>query len=392
MKHILAFITILCLGFTLNSREIQAKKIPGLEKGLFEYTLVKEIPLPNLNGIPGYRNLKIPVFKSSGTKGPGILLIHGNSSSSRSYVFQVFSRLGRKYKIFLLDLPGFGRSEKIPAHEELPVVNGIPAGFPEYQVGLLEAVYAVANDPDINPEIFVGWSLAGDILLLAQGAGMLPNAKGIFIFGTAPAGAAPPTTEAPFLEPNIPGMGLSILTSFGFSFQADPGSALGFNFNATFSDPVPEYAPEPISDASNIGEAYMGAFFKEFRRNSGIIPGFFWEDGFDRSDPRARASIGVLVFGLLQGGGLPDELDVLQGLDGDPQNPDDDIPIAVLVGEEDAFVNKQYLEDLASSGYIPTLWRNEIIEVKGAGHAIQFERPFKFNRLLKKFVSDVTEK
>lgn len=353
----------------------------------FDYQVYKTINLPS------FPNIEIPVYKSKGKKGPAVLLVHGNSSSSRSFIEQVESGLGRSRQIFLLDLPGHGNASKVDPSLPLPVQgNGLPLGFAEYQTGLLEAVAVVANDPDIQAEVFVGWSLGGDILLLAQGAGLLPNAKGLFIFGTSPAGANAPSMESPFIAPFVPGVpGLSILASFGFSFQADPNSPVGFNLNANFIDVVPPYAPTPISDAPTIGDAYARAFFKTSKRLSGNIPDFVLEDAFDRSDDRFRSSLGVLALGLLPPGGpaLPDELQVLQNLQGDPQDPTDDIPIAVLYGEEEAFVNINYLEDLKAGGILPTLWRNKIIRVHGAGHAIHLDRPIRFNTLLRRFIKSV---
>ncbi|MGH8613684.1 MAG: alpha/beta fold hydrolase [Gammaproteobacteria bacterium] len=358
----------------------------------FDFELFKECELPNFLELPNFKHLRVPVFRSLGRRGPGILLVHGNSSSSRSFVFQIFSSFGLTHRIFLLDLPGHGRAEKVDPSLPLPTdAAGIPVGFPEYQIGLLEALAVVAADPEIAPEVFVGWSLGGDLLLQARGAGFLPDAKGFFIFGTAPVGAHPPTTEPLFLPPNVPERPLGILPSFGFAFQVNPQSALGFTLNGEFTDPVPPFAPPPISAARNVGEAYLREFFGGVRRLQGIVPRFFLEDGFDRADARARASLGVVALGLLAPGALPlpDELEVLQNLAGDPSTRDDDIPIAVAFGAQEAFVNGQYLQDLAAAGAIPTLWRDEIIEVRGAGHAIHFERPARLNSLISEFARDL---
>ncbi len=368
---------LLCLSF--SSISFASSDLSGTD-----LSILKTVSLPS------FPDIEIPIYKSRGNRGPAVLLVHGNSSSARSYVEQVRRSLGRNRKLFLLDLPGHGLASKVDESLPLPTQpNGLPLGFAEYQTGLLEAVARVANDPDVQAEVFVGWSLGGDILLLAQGAGLIPNAKGLFIFGTAPAGANAPSQQPPFIGPYVPGVaGLSILASFGFSFQADPNSPIGFNLNASFDDAVPPYAPAPISDADSIGEAYARAFFKNNRRLSGNIPYFVLEDALHRSDDRFRSSLGVLALGLLPPGApaLPDELQVLQGLQGDPQDPTDDIPIAILYGEEEAFVNINYLEDLKAGGILPTLWQNQIIRVNRAGHAIHLDRPAKFNRLLRRFI------
>lgn len=350
----------------------------------FDYTLFKTVSLAS------FPNIQVPIFKSSGTKGPGILMVHGNSSSSRSYEKQFFSQFGKKYKIFLMDLPGHGRASKVNAALPLPLQpNGLPLGFPEYQTGLIEAVATVANDPAVNAKILVGWSLGGDILLFARGAGLLPQAKGLFIFGTAPTGANPPTAEIPFDAPYVPGVpGLATLASFGFSFQADPASPIGFNLNGKFIDSVPPYAPAPISNASNIGSAYIRSFFKP--NSTSNVPSLFTQDGFQRSDDRFRASLGVIALGLLPPGSptLPDELQVLQSLAGGP-GAADDVKIAVAVGAQDSFINTNYLLGLKNSGAIPTLWNNTIYQIANAGHAAHFEKPNTFNRLLEQFVKSL---
>ena len=105
----------------------------GLE---FDYPVYKEFQLANLFGFPEYENLTVPVYKSQGTHGPGILLIHGNSSSSRSYARQVFGALGNYYEIWLIDLPGFGNAGEVGAERPFPTdALGLPVGFPEYQLG-----------------------------------------------------------------------------------------------------------------------------------------------------------------------------------------------------------------------------------------------------------------
>lgn len=359
----------------------------GLE---FDYPVHKEFQLANIFGFPVYENLTIPVYKSQGTHGPGILLVHGNSSSSRSYARQVFGALGNYYEIYLIDLPGFGNAGEVDDARPLPTdALGIPTGFPEYQLGLVEAVALAAADPEIDPAIVAGWSLGGDVALITQGLGLLPNVEGIFIFGTAPTGANPPSVHNPFLPPDVPGIpGLSILASFGFGFRFSATSAIGFDLGGDFSDPVPAYAPAPLSDAATIGDAYMSAFFDENQRAWGYVPPFFVDDGYERADPRARSSVGALALTLPANPAL-DELAIMQGLAGDPADPDDDVALAVLVGEEDAFVNPQYLVDLADGGIMPTLWGGEIIEVEGAGHAIHWDRPLAFSWYLHLFASSV---
>ncbi|MEO1170443.1 MAG: alpha/beta hydrolase [Myxococcota bacterium] len=365
----------------------------ALRSGTFDYRIAKTVQLPNLFGFPEYENLDVPVYESLGRRGPGILLVHGNSASSRSFVRQVFGSLGLTQKLYLLDLPGFGRAGQVDPSRDFPIDElGVPQGFPEYQLGLIEAIGVVAQDPDLAPSVFVGWSLGGDLLILAQGLGLIPDPAGFLIFGSAPAGAAPPTTEFPFSEPNVPGLPLSVLTSFGFAFQVDGTSPLGFNLNGQFTDPVPSFADPVAQMAPTVGDAYLRAFFDERQRERGRVPRFFLEDGFDRSDARARGSVGAVGLGLLPPGGLPDPLEVLVALAGDPTDPGDDIPIAVVLGDEDPFINPDYLEDLRTNGGLPTLWRDKIISIRGAGHATHYEAPGRFNSIVQSFARSVTDK
>jgi len=369
----------------------RAEDPPKGPRGDVELRPFKQITLPNLFGFPDYRPLRVPVYRSKGTLGPGILLVHGNSSSARSYVEQVFSKLGDQVRLYLIDLPGFGLSEKIDPAVPLPTVPpGLPVGFPEYQIGLAEAVAVVAADPEVSPKVFVGWSLGGNVLLAARGLGLLPEARGFLIFGTAPGSAVVPTTEQPGLPPFIPGFPtLSTLPSFGLAFQLDPTSPLGFNLDGSFDDPLPGYVPPPIDVSATVGEAYLRSFFSQPIRRNGRVPDLFIEDGFVRADRRARASLGALaVFAPIP---LPDELAVLRGLAGDPRDPDDDVPVAVLVGQDEALLNARYLVDLAEAGAFPTLWEGKIVEVPAAGHAIHYERPSIFNRTLLRFVIDLTD-
>ena len=48
------------------------------------------------------------VYTTSDGEGPAVLLIHGNSSSSRTFQPQLESELGRTYRMVAIDLPGFG--------------------------------------------------------------------------------------------------------------------------------------------------------------------------------------------------------------------------------------------------------------------------------------------
>lgn len=61
------------------------------------------------------------------------------------------------------------------------------------------------------------------------------------------------------------------------------------------------------------------------------------------------------------------------------------VPLAIVHGAEDQLVNVDYIRSLK----IPTLWRDQVQIIEGAGHAPHWERPERFNALLADFVADV---
>src|SRR5882757_3599058 len=116
-------------------------------------------------------------FESPGSGRP-ILLVHGNSSSSRIWQKQLQGPLGAKYRLIAIDLPGHGAS--------------LPASNPEQDYsgsGYAACVAAVARELGLKDAVVVGWSLGGHAVLNA--AASLPMASGLMIFGTPPIGKTP---------------------------------------------------------------------------------------------------------------------------------------------------------------------------------------------------------
>jgi pimeloyl-ACP methyl ester carboxylesterase len=58
----------------------------------------------------------------SADEGPAVVLIHGNSSSSRVFSRQLDGPLGRRFRLVAVDLPGHGESDnaKDPSADSLP--------------------------------------------------------------------------------------------------------------------------------------------------------------------------------------------------------------------------------------------------------------------------------
>jgi pimeloyl-ACP methyl ester carboxylesterase len=113
-------------------------------------------------------------YESAGTGRP-IVLIHGNSSSSRIWQKQLQGPLGSKYRLIAIDLPGHGASSPAPDPER------------DYSgPGYSACIAAVARQLALADAVFVGWSLGGHAVLNAASA--LPMAAGLMIFGTPPLG------------------------------------------------------------------------------------------------------------------------------------------------------------------------------------------------------------
>lgn len=117
---------------------------------------------------------QIAGYESPGSGRP-ILLVHGNSSSSRIWQQQLEGPLGAKYRLIAIDLPGHGASSPAPDPEQ---------GYsgPGYSA----VIAGIVRELGLKGAVVVGWSLGGHAVLNAAGA--MPTAAGLMIFGTPPIG------------------------------------------------------------------------------------------------------------------------------------------------------------------------------------------------------------
>jgi len=191
----------------------------------------------------GVRPLRLQVgqqdiagYESAGTGRP-IVLIHGNSSSSRVWSKQLDGSLGRKYRLIAIDLPGHGDSGRAPNPEK------------DYSApGYSGCIAAIARQLDVKDAVFVGWSLGGHAVLEAASA--LPMAAGLMIFGTPPIGKGP-DGFAGF-------KGLS-----NVAFTPDPGEAevddwLKHAFAPNFS-PIPPFFKADFRKTGGAARGCLGA-------------------------------------------------------------------------------------------------------------------------------------
>ncbi len=258
--------------------------------------------------------LEVACYESPGKAGPGILLIHGNSSSAKAFAKQLEGPLGAELRVVALDLPGHGNSARVSRDPESV-----------YRLsGYAAVVAAAAEQLGLTRGVFVGWSLGGDIILHAMAR--LADATGFMIFGTGP-----------LTQPFRPD-----------AFIEDSAASLGMQSGLSAQERA----------------AYGTAFFEP---GAPSIPEFIFSDIRD-TDPAARKLLGASLYR----GDYRDEAVILESASR---------PVAIVHGVLEQFVNLSFLEGLT----IPTLWRDRVQTVDGAGHAVQMEQPSRFNRILEQF-------
>lgn len=190
--------------------------------------------------------------------------------------------------------------------------------------GYAEMLVSFINILGLQKAVFVGYSLGGYIIM--EAADRLP-ASGIVTIGAT-------ALDDPSSIPN--------------AFLPNPAFPLAFKADWT------------EEDIKTFQTAVFGS----------IEPYDFFRDDIQRTDKRAREVLGESIVP----GGFKDEVKVLEGLK---------IPIAVILGDNDGYINRSYIEGLN----IPTLWRGDIQIIPDAGHTPQWEQPERFNSLLDEFIN-----
>jgi pimeloyl-ACP methyl ester carboxylesterase len=211
----------------------------------------------------------------------------------------------------------------LPGHGNSP-----PPSDPEKTYcfpGYAEILHKLIAQLDLQEVILVGWSLGGHIAL--EAALNNPDVAGYFIFGAPPLGKPLSLDKA-----IIPHPALKLL-----------------------------FDPNPSEDDAV-------EFVKANFHNKGTPPGVFLEDVL-RADGSARSFLGQ----SLAAGSYADEVRIVADLA---------VPLGIVHGEHDPFINAGYFDDLN----MPTLWRQEVQIIPDAGHAPFYEQPAIFNSLLKEFV------
>jgi len=155
-------------------------------------------------------------YRQSTGSGRPVVFVHGNSSSSKTWLPLLDGGFGQKYRCVAVDLPGHGRS---PAAADPDVYS-----LPGYGAHVADLAAALA----LGPTVYVGWSLGGHILL--EAAPTLPEPAGFAVFGTPPV-AGPADLASAFLPNPAVAIGFTPQVSaeqagqYAASFRA-PGSSL----------------------------------------------------------------------------------------------------------------------------------------------------------------------
>jgi pimeloyl-ACP methyl ester carboxylesterase len=177
--------------------------------------------------------------------------------------------------------------------------------------------------------VVVGWSLGGHIAI--EAAPNLSGAAGFVVFGTPPVGDA---------------------AQLGEAFLANPAVNIGY--------------------AAEVDKAAAQSYATSFLAPGSTLPIDDFVADILATDGAARA--GLLA--SIQAGRFADEVGIVARLTQ---------PIAVLHGQQEQLVNLDYLRGLT----MPTLWRQAVQVLPGAGHAPQTETPREFAELLTEFLTDL---
>ncbi|MBF0145104.1 MAG: alpha/beta hydrolase [Magnetococcales bacterium] len=197
--------------------------------------------------------------------------------------------------------------------------------------GYTTVIQDVARHLALGPTIFVGHSLGGHLLI--QATPSLPSLTGLLVFGT------PPLQHPPRLDQ---------------AFLPHPATAL--------------ILQESLSEI----EAELWA--KAQTRHPLPRQTDHLRDLMRHTDPRCRSRLGQ----SLQRDPWQDECLLLQRLN---------VPFAIVLGEQDPFINHSYCHALP----LPGLWKGKIQIMEGCGHAPHMEAPARFDALLMAFMETCTQ-
>ena len=282
---------------------------------------------------------------------PALLLIHGNSSSSKIFrhMFESF-QLTARYRLIAFDLPGHGASSNAPTPEKSYTM----AGYADLAVHILLHL-------NIRSIVVFGWSLGGHIALemvdklehlqLASKGGQEGGSEGVKEGENAGI-----SLKALIITGTPPSSGLAQVMR-GFKIPIDIKQGEGEENLMAKVHWTPEQAERIARASAPGGHAQL---FEQWMLDDAI-----------RTDGRAR----MVMFDAFVGGRGVDQVGVVEG---------SAVPMAVINGSDEPFVNLDYIDGLS----FENLWRNKSVRMDGLKHTPFWEDPVGFEGLLLEFLGD----
>ena len=264
---------------------------------------------------------------------PALLLLHGNSSSSKIFRHICESTtITSRWRVVTFCLPGHGSSSKAPD----PNKSYHMRGYAELAIQVLKHL-------NIESVVVLGWSLGGHIGIemidLLRNPELFANSKKIELKGLMLTGTPPVLGREQAIK--------------GFT-MANEKSELGLAGQKDWTE------DEALSFSQNSAAAGIEKFWEPW----------MYENARN-TDPRARW---VMAKNLLGGVGV-DQKKVVE---------EEDVLIAVVNGAQEQFVDLEYLEEIKWK----KLWRGECLRLEGLHHAPFWEDPERFEKVLVEFVED----
>lgn len=268
------------------------------------------------------------------TQKPALLLLHGNSSSSKIFrhIFDS-EKITSTFRLVTFDYPGHGASSNAPTPDKSYSMRG----YADLAIHILQHL-------NITQVIVFGWSLGGhvgiELLPLVESAKI--QLKGLMITGTPPA------------------LGLS-QTNAGFLFEDGHMSATA-KVDWTAEDAEAFARTSAAAGNPDLFEDWM---LSNARRTDGRARMMMWKK-----------------FANMDGKGTGEGVDQRKAVE------QTDVLVAVVNGADEPFVNLDYLDAIQWKN----LWRGKCIRLEGLKHAPFWEQPDRFNDLLLEFAQDASSR